>query len=355
MVLMAATMLFALAWPTIASAMTGYDSNNIAFIKIRDGSLIPFSSLIPLLYVIHDGSRIDGLTDEHKVPCCRDTSDAEAYGFLGLNDTTSIWSQDDTSLPSPALNISAFPSYRFDSYGSEWVDPRTGQKPFMNENKITYIYNNEAYDFDYIITEQNGQCQPIGTYKWGFSFLQAFVAMFFLGFWTLSIYVMWLKAHLKLLSRGPYEIPNRYKAAVRLSRSIAADFGDVDKATAMSNKEFSGHVGRTLRGGRVGADPAMALGQLFSFRSILKGWVRRERWWFSALVLCTLFCCTGWMLPYAAFGLLWACVWLWPVIAFALAVGTTNKSRFSFLVCWLLVGIAWIIPLAIEPELALPG
>lgn len=74
MVFMTVTMLFVLAWPTVASAMTGYDSNNVAFIKIRDGSLIPFSSFIPLLYIIHDGSRIEGLKDEYLVPCCSETS-----------------------------------------------------------------------------------------------------------------------------------------------------------------------------------------------------------------------------------------------------------------------------------------
>lgn len=74
MVFMVVTMFFVLAWPTIASAMTGYDSNNVAFIKVRDGSLIRFSSFLPLLYTIHDGSRMDGLTDEYLVPCCTETS-----------------------------------------------------------------------------------------------------------------------------------------------------------------------------------------------------------------------------------------------------------------------------------------
>lgn len=74
MIFMAVTMLFVLVWPTVASAMTGYDSNNVAFVKIKDGSLIPFASFIPLLYIIHDGSRIDGLTDEYLVPCCSESS-----------------------------------------------------------------------------------------------------------------------------------------------------------------------------------------------------------------------------------------------------------------------------------------
>lgn len=171
--------------------------------------------------------------------------------------------------------------------------------------------------------------------------------MLLMSLWSLSVYVMWLKAHLKLSGRGPYEIPNRYKAAVKLTRSIAVDFGDVDQATALSNKEFSAHVKRSLRGGRVGGDPAMALGK-YSFRSGLKGWVAREKRWFSGMILCTLFCCTGWLLPYEVFGLLWLSVWLWPMIAFALAVGTTSKSRLFFLISWLILGMAWILPISIE-------
>lgn len=168
-----------------------------------------------------------------------------------------------------------------------------------------------------------------------------------MSLWSLSVYAMWLKAHLKLSSRGPYEIPNRYKAAVKLTRSIAVDFGDADEAAALSNKEFSTHVSRNLRGGRVGGDPAMALGK-YSFRNGLKGWIASEKRWFSGMVLCTVFCCVGWLLPYEAWCLLWLGVWLWPVIALAMAVGTTSKSRFFFLISWLLIGIAWILPISIE-------
>lgn len=84
MIFMAVTMLFVLVWPTVASAMTGYDSNNVAFVKIKDGSLIPFASFIPLLYIIHDGSRIDGLTDEYLVPCCSESSKSPEHSLCKL-------------------------------------------------------------------------------------------------------------------------------------------------------------------------------------------------------------------------------------------------------------------------------
>lgn len=32
----------------------------------------------------------------------------------------------------------------------------------MDEKKTTYVYNDEMYDFDYIITQGNGRCQPNG-------------------------------------------------------------------------------------------------------------------------------------------------------------------------------------------------
>lgn len=174
--------------------------------------------------------------------------------------------------------------------------------------------------------------------------------MLLMTVWSLSVYVMWLRAHLKLSSRGPYEIPNRYKAAVKLTRAIAVDFGDADEATYLSNKEFSTHISRNLKGGRVGGDPAMALGK-YSFRNGVKGWISREKWWFSGIVLCSVFCCVGWLLPYEVFGLLWLAVWSWPIIVFALAVGTTRKSRLFFLISWLIIGMAWILPISIESAL----
>lgn len=90
--------------------------------------------------------------------------DVNEYGFLGLNNTNTTWPDGDISLPKPALNISRTPIDRYITIPSDrsWIDPRTGQMPFMNEKEIAYVYNNEMYDYNYIVTEGNGQCQPIG-------------------------------------------------------------------------------------------------------------------------------------------------------------------------------------------------
>lgn len=68
-VLIVLILLFVMVWPTVASAMTGYDTNKSAFIKTIDGVLVPFSHFTPVLYVIHDGERV-GLRNGHIVPYC---------------------------------------------------------------------------------------------------------------------------------------------------------------------------------------------------------------------------------------------------------------------------------------------
>lgn len=54
-----ATMIYILAWPTIAGAMTGYTSAESAFVSDIRGSLTPLENFLPVLYVIHDGWRVD--------------------------------------------------------------------------------------------------------------------------------------------------------------------------------------------------------------------------------------------------------------------------------------------------------
>lgn len=68
MVYIIATMIFILAWPTLASAMTGYTSAESAFLLDQDENLMSMSGVHPLAYVIHDGERIDGLDGEYLIP-----------------------------------------------------------------------------------------------------------------------------------------------------------------------------------------------------------------------------------------------------------------------------------------------
>lgn len=53
------SMLYILAWPTLAGAMTGYTSAEKAYMSSIDGNLTPMDKVYPVLYVIHDSWRIN--------------------------------------------------------------------------------------------------------------------------------------------------------------------------------------------------------------------------------------------------------------------------------------------------------
>ncbi|CAI6334661.1 unnamed protein product [Periconia digitata] len=76
MVCMISTFCFILVFPTLASAMTGYTSNMKAYVPDRDGNLMAFDAFRSVLFIVHDGSRINQ-TDEYFV-----TSDEEAGSNL---------------------------------------------------------------------------------------------------------------------------------------------------------------------------------------------------------------------------------------------------------------------------------
>lgn len=59
MFFMILTMIFILAFPTLASAMTGYSANNQAVVKMDDASQVLFSQFESAKYMIHDGNRVN--------------------------------------------------------------------------------------------------------------------------------------------------------------------------------------------------------------------------------------------------------------------------------------------------------
>lgn len=68
MVFMIATMIYALAFPTVASAMTGYTSVLKAYIPDHGkGNMIHFDNFQVLLYTVHDGVKAGLGSDEYFV------------------------------------------------------------------------------------------------------------------------------------------------------------------------------------------------------------------------------------------------------------------------------------------------
>ncbi|KAF4837632.1 hypothetical protein CGCSCA4_v011753 [Colletotrichum siamense] len=222
MIFMVLVAIFILLFPTLGSAMSGYQANSGAFIRGPDGEMLKFSDFDMIAYIIHDGDRVN-LTKDYPVTFARSNYDKEqllgdtlngyypnswyswsyygttsceedqeysneerskqwqaryplnyrcslhesvsnytkAHGFFGLENKNSTFMNQ--SLSSPTLNISAFylPE-RYDTiFGNNWTDPRTSTQPFRNRDKVTYTYNmgNDTYDLNYM--RLNGTCQPV--------------------------------------------------------------------------------------------------------------------------------------------------------------------------------------------------
>lgn len=65
---MAMTLLFILAFPTIAGSMTGYATFNEPYVTSHSGKLFPFSDVRPVAYIINDGKRTAEFSDNYIVP-----------------------------------------------------------------------------------------------------------------------------------------------------------------------------------------------------------------------------------------------------------------------------------------------
>lgn len=201
MAFMIATMIFILAFPTLVSAMSGYDSNVASRVLDRDDNLIPFNNFSMPLYVIHDGWRLNqsgnywitGETSRGKDPVmssysscsstpytsysdidcdvlesvsrckyhshndhdiCWHKRDVAAYGLGGtLNESSRFYNHTagmNITLPAPTLNISIFASApeRFPGRNSSQVQ------------NVTWVRQNQT--FNYAFMEENGKCQNTG-------------------------------------------------------------------------------------------------------------------------------------------------------------------------------------------------
>ena len=97
----ALSMLFVIAFPTLAGAMTGYTPAIQAFVRRDDSSFVLFSELELTAYVIHDGARINR-TNGHVVPLT--SSDKASEGRM--------LSQRNATDPLEALEITRCPAVR---------------------------------------------------------------------------------------------------------------------------------------------------------------------------------------------------------------------------------------------------
>ncbi|KAK0724608.1 hypothetical protein B0H67DRAFT_568303 [Lasiosphaeris hirsuta] len=372
MAFIAIGMSFVLAFPTLASSMTGYSGRSQSFVTDAQGNLISYTAFTPVAYIIRDGERIN-FTSNYVVPfssriyhltwghdieaygqpnylysCAKNWDDGtecglsqdvseyvKAYGFYGLdatggkaNDVVTQWAGG--SIPKPALNISAFYFPRETSfYGRDYIDPRINKRPYADPRNIQLTVlgeNSTTYSLDYV--RANGSCQPLGTYKWGFSFVQLFIVLIILLLWTVGTCTMWLKAHLTLLRRADGEVPNKYNASLVLAARMRSDL-KIGITRQLTNQELDGVI-KEHTGGRIDMQEAIPV-QDFDLRRGLWGWVKANKWWSALLVSLALVLVAGWII---GFYILWIPIMIFlSAICLTLAVGRTTKSRLFFAAC----------------------
>ncbi|ROW10428.1 hypothetical protein VMCG_01603 [Cytospora schulzeri] len=275
MVFMVTTMVFVMVFPTLASAMTGYTAKNEAVIKLADSTQTPFAEFFERLdYTIHDAYRVNLTADFHVI------SHADMSHYLLMdyipqygirNDTPSNWSWiglwpeniDHIELQSPTLDITVY-------------DGKVSDEAFL------CTQNNETYSLPYI--SEHAVCQPATTslkqtYQWGFSVLQLEVTLILLTFWTFGVWIMWLRAHLELTSRGKHEVPHGLKAVLYLADSIRDDFDSIgEEAESLSDEELRRHAKEQLGGGKVKIEAPESQTR-YSLRRSLWHWLKTNSLW----------------------------------------------------------------------------
>ncbi|KAK6220077.1 hypothetical protein QIS74_05579 [Colletotrichum tabaci] len=289
MVVMIFVAIFVLLFPTLGGAMSGYSANNDAYVKGYEGTLIPLDEFTIVGYIIHDAWRIN-MTGDLLLTYPLLTN-AQKYGFYGLEDKESTWMGQ--TLPAPTLNISASWLPRSDfTFGWNWTDPRTGQRPFASFSRAAYAAGNETYGMEYL--KANGSCQPMSdpdfsadsareSYEWGFSFLQLYILVVLLLVWTLCIASVWLKARMTMRMRRRHDVPRGYKGVLELAGAIRKELQECNPDD-LSHDQLHEEIKKRLRGGRIELEKADSPEPWGLWRGAW-AYCKDEKWWVVAITV----------------------------------------------------------------------
>jgi hypothetical protein len=274
--------------------------------------------------------------------------DVSKFGFLGRSKVASKFNHSGEvyTLEAPTLNISAFyvgweSSTLGASYGnswndipfaSNWTDPTTRTKPYTNTSNVAYTYpnSNKTYGLEYI--QDQGSCQQLPTYKWGFSFLLLFIVILLSNIWAMGTYTLWLDAYLN--SRFDHARRNMgiQRAILDAANAMRKDMGE-EATETLSNRELNKRIQRSLHGRRVGYDmlddrnlplSRMAEIRFWWGKMDLGLWAKNEAWWLTAWsITLSLTVVSGVRFPWTLFPALF----LWLGISIVIAVGRSTRSR----------------------------
>ncbi|KAF2728109.1 hypothetical protein EJ04DRAFT_504600 [Polyplosphaeria fusca] len=387
MVFMLVTTGYILAFPTIASAMTGYNGNVAAFVPDSSGNFVKFESFQPVLYIIHDGDRINKTNDSAVTPSASgryqpylthdsiyglsyyisdfmssyggdaSANDAsafyfarnvslyvETYGFFGLGNANSTDGKTkflNQTLESPPLNISAYyipdTSYYYlrgsGFFGHDYKS--NDDYPFRDPRNMRWTWEQQVVNYSYV--EISGQCQATKDFQWGFSFLQLFIATAWVFAWSICMFIMWLKTHKIRYEQDQHQVAGEYKAVLQLASAIHANFESHPEGHTnperLTESNLKTRINTVLKGGVIRYETPPDVGQV-KFRKLFRQWLAREKWWLPVCIVFVLYMGTGFMLELTS--------WIWSFgagvgIIFAMSFCSTLKSRLLMVFIWSLL------------------
>ncbi|CAI6259236.1 unnamed protein product [Periconia digitata] len=292
-----ASMAFILAFPTLASAMSGYTSVVAAQIVDPESNMIPFTKFGLVVYTIHDGDRIGERKD---FPVIHQNDAEDPYAWFSATAYKSYISPTDRSnttlldcikyverftdmpkdepsqfgnwtLDAPTLNITSY----FDDIGHQ-----------VEGRNLSWVYDGVFYDQQYFEAEvngiRNGTCQPTQKYSWGFSYTQLFIVVVLLILWSIGLSIMYVDAKRTMFERGRSSVDGEYKAVISLAAAIEKDL-NLNLHAPGTESGIRNRV-RAARGGSVVYSAPKSF-RYQTKRHRLKMWLRTEKWWLLVMLL----------------------------------------------------------------------
>ncbi|OBS29478.1 hypothetical protein FPOA_03415 [Fusarium poae] len=322
--IMALTLSFILAFPTIAGSMTGYTAFNDLYITSSDDRLFPFNSVRPIAYVVHDGDRTANFTKDYIVPWrsgityarsgrkmmfwdfCFGYNETWYDGTCDLQRNVSYYIQQygfnspgnertrsgdnmtefcGETIDGPPLNISAYylpDDFYWRSNSSKNATIKTN--PYPDRTKMLFTVDNDMYNLTQLF--DNGVCQPakdkdaVQRYQWGFSFLQLYIVTILLLLWSLALVALWKTSHDMLKLNHRETTSQDWKGLLDLTDKIRMQ---VDQAgidiDSLSDKQLEYEIQEVLQGGSI-SSPQLPKGYFNVCR-----WLWRKKWWFILVIL----------------------------------------------------------------------
>ena len=254
------TMAFVLAFPTLASSMTGYSASSQPWVKTDDINQVPFSGFGKArdLYVLHDIYRVTA-GNQDAIVIAHDQYRACGSDYC-INNCKHLAPVDQAALLTTlfALDISEYGVSKLQK--SKWNGMDLGP-PTLNisYHESTFVYDNKLYEPKYF--NDRAICQPVvehshqkQKYQWGFSIIQLEICLCLLTLWTFGIFIMWATAHLRFIGMGmPYNALGDFKSAVSLADAIRKELNQKsDKdLKSLTDRELMSTIKTHLNGGRV--------------------------------------------------------------------------------------------------------